>query len=76
MLPKDRLTWSKKSPLSAITNHPGTISSGCDGHSWSFASKYRYILVVCDYATGFSEAIPIKNIDAETVAEELMGIFA
>uniref|UniRef100_A0A1X7TES2 Integrase catalytic domain-containing protein n=1 Tax=Amphimedon queenslandica TaxID=400682 RepID=A0A1X7TES2_AMPQE len=36
----------------------------------------RYILVVCDYATRFPEAIPMKNIYAETVAEELMEIFA
>ena len=36
----------------------------------------RYILVVCDYATRFPEAIPLRSIDAETVAEELITIFS
>ncbi|XP_011404379.1 PREDICTED: uncharacterized protein LOC100633088 [Amphimedon queenslandica] len=32
----------------------------------------EYILVVCDYATCYPEAFPLKNIDAETVAEKLV----
>ena len=36
----------------------------------------RYILVVCDYATRFPEAIPLRSIDAETVAEELITVFS
>ncbi len=36
----------------------------------------RYILVVCDYATRYPEAIPMKSIDAEKVAEQLVALFA
>ncbi len=37
---------------------------------------HRYILVVCDYATRYPEAIPMKSIDAERVAEELVQLFS
>ena len=33
--------------------------------------KHRFILVVVDYATRYPEATPLKNIDAESVAEAL-----
>ena len=36
----------------------------------------RYILVVCDYATRYPEAIPLKSIDAGRIAEELVTLFA
>ena len=36
----------------------------------------RYILVVCDYSTRFPEAIPLRSIDAQSVAEELINFFA
>ena len=36
----------------------------------------RYVLVVCDYGTKYPEAVPLRSIDAETVAEELMVIFS
>ena len=32
---------------------------------------HRYILVICDYATKYPEAIPFKTIDSETVANAL-----
>ena len=37
---------------------------------------FKYALVLCDYATRYPEAIPLKNIDAEHVAEELIKIFS
>ena len=37
---------------------------------------HRYILVVCDYATRYPEAIPMKTVDAERVAEELIQLFS
>ena len=40
------------------------------------SSGKRFILVICDYATRYPEAIPLRNIDANTVAEELMKFFA
>ena len=36
----------------------------------------RYILVICDYATRYPEAVALRNIDANTVAEELLSFFA
>ena len=39
-------------------------------------SGNRYVLVVCDYGTKYPEAVPLKSIDAEAVAEELMVIFS
>ena len=36
----------------------------------------KYILVVCDYATRYPEAIPLKSIDAPHIAEELVTIFS
>ena len=35
-----------------------------------------YVLVVCDYATKYPEAVPLKSINAECIAEELVKIFA
>ena len=36
----------------------------------------RYILVLCDYATCYPEAIALCSIDAEPIAEQLIGVFA
>ena len=41
---------------------------GEDGH--------RYILTLVDFATRYPEAVPLKNIDTETVAEALVDIFS
>ena len=35
----------------------------------------RYILVLCDYATRYPEAIPLGTIDTEHIAEQLIGVF-
>ncbi len=36
---------------------------------------HRYILVICDYATRNPEAVALRSIDAEHVAEKLMKVF-
>ena len=36
----------------------------------------RFILVICDYATRFPEAIPLRSTDADTIAEELITVFS
>ena len=38
-------------------------------------SGYRYILTMVDYATRYPEAVPLKDIEAETVAEALVTMF-
>ena len=35
----------------------------------------QYRLVVCDYATRYPEAIPLRSIEAGTVTEHLMQLF-
>ena len=37
---------------------------------------HRYILTLVDFATRYPEAVPLKNIDIQTVAEALMDIFS
>ena len=39
------------------------------------AKGNRFVLVICDYATRYPEAVPMKTIDAASVAEELVTIF-
>ena len=36
---------------------------------------HRYILTLVDYATRYPEAVPLKNIETETVAEALLDFF-
>ena len=45
----------------------GPLPKSCAG--------YKYILVICDYTTRYPEAVPLRSIDAEHVAEELMKVF-
>ncbi len=35
---------------------------------------HRYALVICDYATQYPEAVPMKSINAEQVTEELVKV--
>ena len=37
---------------------------------------HRYILILTDYASRYPEAVPIKNIDTETVAEALLNMYS
>lgn len=37
---------------------------------------HRYILPLVDYPTRYPEAVPLKNIDTETVAEALVDFFS
>ena len=38
--------------------------------------RHRYILTLVDYATRYPEAVPLKNIDTETVAEALLDMYS
>ena len=37
---------------------------------------HRYVLTLVDYATRYPEAMPLKNIDTETVAEALLDLYS
>ena len=39
-------------------------------------SGNRFVLVLCDYATRYPEAIPMRTIDAGAVADELVKVFS
>ena len=36
----------------------------------------KYVLVICDYAIRYPEAIPLRCIDAKHIAEELIKVFS
>ena len=38
--------------------------------------EYRYILTLVDYTTRYPEAIPLKNIETETVVEALLDMYS
>ena len=40
------------------------------------SKEHKYILVICDYATRYPEAVPLWTCDAEAVAEELVKLFS
>ena len=46
----------------------GSIAPASDKGHW-------YILTLVDYATRYPEAVPLKNIDTETVAEALLDMY-
>ena len=37
---------------------------------------HRYILTLVDYTTRYPEAVPLKNIETETVAEALLDMYS
>ena len=36
----------------------------------------KFILVICDYATRYPEAVPLRTVNAENIAEELVKFFS
>ena len=40
------------------------------------SQKFRYVLVLVDYATRYPDAIPLKNIEASTVADALLTFWS
>ena len=63
-------------PLPIITEPFSRIAMDIIGPLPRSHSGKRYVLVICDYATRYPEAIPLRSIDAEHVAEELVVLFS
>ena len=63
-------------PLPVIAESFRRIAMDIVGPLPRSRSGNRYILVICDYSTRYPEAVPLCNITAETIAEELMKLFA
>ena len=40
------------------------------------SSGNKFILVICDYATRYPEAVPMRCADTASIAEELMKLFS
>ena len=63
-------------PLPIIEEPFGRIAMDIVGPPPRSRSGNKYVVVVCDYATRYPEAVTLKSIDAEHVAEELIPLFA
>ena len=63
-------------PLPVISEPFSRVAMDIVGPLPRSRSGHQYVLVLCDYATRYPEAVPLKNIDAETIAEELVRIFS
>ena len=63
-------------PLPIISEPFSRVAMDLIGPLPKSRSGHRYILVLCDYATRYPEAVPLRNIDAEHVAEELVKVIS
>ena len=63
-------------PLPIISEPFSKIAMDIVGPLPRSCSGMRYILVICDYATRYPEAIPLKLFDADHVAEALLTFFS
>ena len=63
-------------PLPIITEPFRRIAMDIVGPLPPSRSGNRFVLVICDYATRYPEAIPLRSTDAPHIAEELIRMFA
>ena len=63
-------------PLPVVSSPFQKIAIDIVGPLPQSRSGFRYILVICDYATQYLEAIPLRSIDAEHIAEKMFKVFA
>ena len=63
-------------PLPVISQPFERIAMDIVGPLTRSSRGNRFVLVVCDYATRYPEAVPMKHVDAASVAEELVRIFS
>ena len=73
---KDRVARAPLIPLPIVTEPFRRVAMDIVGPLPRTMSGKRYILVLCDYATRYPEAVAVKAIDAECIAAELVQIFA
>ena len=62
-------------PLPVIKEPFTRIAMDIGGPLPQRSTGNKHILVVCNYATRYLEPIPMKTVDAEHVAEELVTMF-
>lgn len=73
---RQQKTKAPMMPLPVIAEPFQRIAMDIVGPLPRSRSGNRYVLVVCDYATRYPEAVPMKTIDAGAVAEDLIKIFS
>ena len=69
-------TKAKLIPLAVTGVSFSRIAMDIIGPLERSTSDNRYILVVCDYVTRYPEPIPMRNCEAQKIAEELLKIFS
>jgi hypothetical protein len=69
--PKARLV-----PMPVVEKPFQSIAMDIVGPLRRSRAGHRYVLVICDYATRSPEAIALRSIDAEHIAEELLKLFS
>ena len=62
-------------PLPIVTEPFQRIAMDIVGPLPRSRAGNRYVLVICDYATRYPEAVPLRSIDADRIAEELIKVF-
>ncbi|KAL5479791.1 hypothetical protein EMCRGX_G023369 [Ephydatia muelleri] len=71
-----RVTPAPLIPLPVIAEPFSRIALDIVGSLPSSRSGNHFVLVICDYATRYPEAIPLRSVDAEHVAEQLVQVFS
>ena len=74
LLPKQRVKAAPLISLPVISEPFSRVAMDIVGPLSCSKTGHRYILVLCDYATRYPEAIALRSIDAEHIAEELMKL--
>ena len=64
------------SPLPVVGEPFGRMAMDIVGPLPKSRSEKRYVLVICDYATRYPEAVALRSTDAEHIAEELVTVFS
>ena len=73
---KQKVVKAPLIPLPVVTEPFRRVAMDIVGPLPRNKSGNRYILVMCDYTTRYPEAVPVKAVDAEHIAEELVRILA
>ena len=77
-MPEDITTQPRRVPLSPlpVVEEPfGRIAMDIVGPLPKRRSGKRYVLVICDCATQYPEAVALRSTDAEHIAEEFVTVF-